>query len=210
MKMSQVKTRIMKMTIYLELVLALFITVAIIIGMADLVKYLALILATNPIETYDVFQKFLGHILMLVVGVELVAMLVMHTPGSVIEVLLYAIARNMLLGSKGTFDFILGIASIAGIFAIRKFLFTDSISQNEGINVFSAAISIPEVNRMVGVNIPENLADTLGGVVTHMSKESCIQLYEGVMFRVSDAEIRVTKIRDGVIERVSVSEYNEK
>ncbi|MDD4503653.1 MAG: phosphate-starvation-inducible PsiE family protein, partial [Clostridiaceae bacterium] len=80
MKIGRLKTKIMKATLYLELALAMFITIGIIIGMGDLVKYLVLIFKTSPIETYEVFQKFLGHILMLVVGVELVAMLVMHTP----------------------------------------------------------------------------------------------------------------------------------
>ncbi len=134
MKISQLKTRMIKMTIYLELVLAMFITAAVIIGMVDLWKYIILIFETNPIDTYDVLQKFLGHVLLLVVGVELVAMLIMHTPGSVIEVLLYAVARNMLIGNKGTYDFILGIASIAGIFAIKKFLFVNNISDNEVID----------------------------------------------------------------------------
>ncbi len=130
MKIGQLKTRIMNMTVYLELVLAVFITVGIIIGMVDLVKYIILIFKTNPIDTYDLCQKFLGHVLLLVVGVELVAMLVMHTPGSVIEVLLYAIARNMLIGSKGALDSILGVASIAAIFAIKRYLFVSSISEN--------------------------------------------------------------------------------
>lgn len=133
MKISQLKAAMMKMTVYLELVLAMFITAAIIIGMVDLGRYIVLIFETNPIDTYDLLQKFLGHVLLLVVGVELVAMLIMHTPGSVIEVLLYAVARNMLIGSKGTFDFILGIASIAGIFAIRKYLFKDSMTDGEAV-----------------------------------------------------------------------------
>ncbi len=210
MKISQLKTKVMRMTIYLELILAMFITAGIIIGMVDLVKYLVLIYQTNPIDTYDVLQKFLGHILLLVVGVEMVAMLIMHTPGSVIEVLLYAIARNMLIGNKGTFDFILGVLSIAGIFAIRKYLFTDSISHEGGTNVFSAATGIAEINRMIGVNLPESIADTLGGLVTHISRESCRPIYEGIIFRVSDADIRVVKYKDGVIGKVAVSENTEK
>lgn len=208
MRLSQLKARIMKMTVVLELILALFITAAIIIGMGDLIKYIGLIYKTNPYDTYDVFQKFLGHILLLVVGVELVAMLVMHTPGSVIEVLLYAIARSMLIGSKGDFDYLFGIASIAGIFAIRKFLFTDSISSGD-FNVFSAAATITEVNRTIGVNIPEAIADTLGGVVSHMSRETRREVYEGIAFRVSDAQLKVVKIKEGVIEKVAVSESNE-
>lgn len=209
MRLSQLKARMMKMTVFLELILAMFITAAIIIGMVDLVKYIGLIYKTNPFDTYDVFQKFLGHILLLVVGVELVAMLVMHTPGSVIEVLLYAIARSMLIGSKGDFDYVLGIASIAGIFAIRKFLFTDSIASGD-FNVYSAAALVTEVNRSAGVNIPETMADTLGGVISHMSKEASREIYEGIMFHVSDAQLRVVKVKDGVIEKIAVSESNEK
>lgn len=129
MKLGPLKAGMMKMTVYLELVLAAFITAAIIIGMVDLGKYILLIFQTNPIDTYDVLQKFLGHALLLVVGVELVAMLITHTPGSVIEVLLYAVARNMLIGSKDMLDFILGIASIAGIFAIRKYLFKEAATE---------------------------------------------------------------------------------
>lgn len=210
MKSGQIKTKIMSMTIYLELILAMFITAGIIIGMVDLVKYLVLIYQTNPIDTYDVLQKFLGHILLLVVGVEMVAMLIMHTPGSVIEVLLYAIARNMLIGNKGSLDFIFGVLSIAGIFAIRKYLFIDKISYGESTNVFSAATGIAEINRIVGVNLPESIADTLGGLVTHISRESCRQIYEGIIFQVSDADIQVVKYKDGVIGKVAVSENTEK
>lgn len=204
MKINRLKSWIMRMATYLELVLAMFITAAIIIGMTDLAKYIVLILKTNPIDTYDVFQKFLGHVLLLVVGVELVAMLIMHTPGSVIEVLLYAVARNMLIGGKDMVDFILGIASIAGIFAIRKYLFARSISAHEDVEVFSAAASIAEVNGATGLNIPETLADTVGGVVSFLSKQTCREICEGTVFRVADAELKVLSCKNGVILRVAV------
>lgn len=210
MKMSRLKNILMKMTVYLELVLAFFITVAIIIGMFDLGKYVIMIYQTNAIDTYDVLQKFLGHVLMMVVGVELIAMLVMHTPGSVIEVLLYAVARNMLIGSKETFDFILGIAAIAGIFAIRKYLFTGAISEDAGSSVFTAAASLEEVNNIAEVNIPESIASTIGGVVSHIAAQACRPIYEGAVFYVADAELKVLKVKDGVIERVSVIQNCDK
>ncbi|KUO74586.1 MAG: hypothetical protein APF77_08245 [Clostridia bacterium BRH_c25] len=209
MKIGQLKTRIMRMTVYLELILAFFITIGIVIGMGDLVKYLVMIFQTNPVETYEVFQKFLGHILMLVVGVELVAMLVMHTPGSVIEVLLYAVARTMLIYSKNTLDFLIGIVAIAGIFAIRRFLFVGRISNSDDINVFSATTSVPDINRYVGVNIPESLGNTIGGVVFHVSEQSCRKVEVGTTFRVADAQIRVIKLNGEVIDRVAVEEYND-
>lgn len=209
MKIGRLKTKIMKVTLYLELVLAIFITVGIIIGMVDLFKYLVLIFNTSPIETYEVFQKFLGHILMLVVGVELVAMLVMHTPGSVIEVLLYAVARTMLIHSKGTLDFLIGVAAIAAIFAIRRFLFVGRISNNEDINVFSAGTSVQEINRFVGVNIPESMGNTIGGVVFNISEKACRRIEEGASFHVSDAKIKIIKLDNEIIEKVAVEEFSE-
>ena len=209
MKKALLKSWLMRITVFLELVLAIFIATAIIIGMVDLVRYIVLIFTTNPIDTYDLFQKFLGHVLLLVVGVELVAMLVTHTPGSVIEVLLYAVARHMLIGSKGTFDFIMGIASIAGIFAIKKYLFVDNICGDNDRSVFSAVAGIAEGNDAAGVTIPESMAGTIGGVVSHIARESRRQVYEGAVFCVSDAEIKVLKVNSGVIEQVAVAEQKD-
>jgi hypothetical protein len=210
MKMGRLKTVLMRLTVYLELVLAFFITAGIIIGMVDLVRYIILIYQTNPIDTYDLLQKFLGHVLLLVVGVELIAMLVMHTPGSVIEVLLYAVARSMLIESKETYEFILGVIAIAGIFAIRKYLFTITISDDAGSSVFTAAASIEEVNNIAEVHIPESIASTIGGVVSHIATQACRQIYDGAVFSVADAEIKVLKVKEGVIERVSVMENSDK
>ncbi len=209
MELKTIKRRFQMVTVYLELILALFIAVAVIIGMVDLYRYIVLIYTTNAIETYDVFQKFLGHALLLVVGVELVAMLILHTPGSVIEVLLYAVARNMLIGGHGTLDFVFGIAAIAGIFAIRKFLFTDSIASHNGSLYFSAATPIEEVNKLVGVKIPEDIGNTLGGVICHLSKQTCRPMHEGASYVVADASIRILKMKDNLIEKVSVSENDE-
>jgi len=115
----------------LELSIALILVIAILIGMVDLVRYVEIIYRTPPIETYDILLKFLGHALLLVVGAELIQMLVQHTPGSIIEVLLYAIARKILVGSDNITDYVLGIVSIAGIFAINKFLIQGNNKHSE-------------------------------------------------------------------------------
>ena len=85
---------------------------------------------------YAQFNDLLGQILLLVIGVELVVMLSLHIPGALIEVLLYAIARKLLLlpKSEGMLDLLLGIMAIAGLFAIRKYLLTDD---NSTMNVTS-------------------------------------------------------------------------
>ena len=74
----------------------------------------------------DAFQTFWEHAFNLVIGIEFIKMLAKHSPGSALEVLLYAIARNMILGHGTAIESLVGVASIGLIFVIRKFFFVPS------------------------------------------------------------------------------------
>lgn len=88
------KKSLVNSTLLLEIFIALFIILAIIISFTDLAKYIYQIIFSNQVISYDLLTNFLGHALLMAVGVELVVMLINHTPGSIIEVLLFAIARK--------------------------------------------------------------------------------------------------------------------
>lgn len=203
------KHKLIKYTYYLEIILALFIIVATIVGMVDLARYLGLIFKTNAIETYMVFQKFLGHVLLLVVGVELVIMLLSHSTSSVLEVMLYAIARKLLIYSDTTLDIAIGIVAIAMIFAIRKYLFTKEIKLEGHGNVFSAATPVTDANIITGLNIPEHLGNTIGGVITKMAENTNRPVYEGIDYRVGNAKLKVISMKDGLIEKVVIDNLDE-
>ncbi len=72
------------------------------------------------------FEQVLGHAFNLIIGVEFIKMLAKHTPGSAIEVLLFAIARQMVVEHTTPLENLIGIISIALIFIIRKFWFVPS------------------------------------------------------------------------------------
>lgn len=72
------------------------------------------------------FHEFLENTLTLVIGIEFIKMLIKHTPGSVIEVLLFAIARHAILAGGTALENLLTICAIAVIFAVRKFIFIES------------------------------------------------------------------------------------
>lgn len=209
MKLNFIKNKISKYTYYLELLLAIFVIIAIAISILDLLKYLVLIFKTNTIETYGVFQRFLGHVLLLVVGVELVIMLISHTTSSVLEVVLYAIARKMLIYSDKMLDFVLGVAAIAAVFAIRKYLFTKEIKIEGNGTVLSAGISVKDANTITGLNIPDSLGNTIGGVITKLSEDTNRPIYEGIEFRVSDTKLKVLTIKDQLIEKVLLDSLDE-
>ena len=67
----------------------------------------------------------------LVIGVEFIKMLIKHTPGAAIEVLLYAIARELVVQHTSTWETFVGILAIAAVFAIRKYLFISSFDRTD-------------------------------------------------------------------------------
>ena len=118
------------LTDYLELVTEVMeIAVAIVVLIGFLLDIIPLIREMPELLSNDndySFHVFLEHAFNLVIGIEFVRMLVKHTPGSALEVLLFAIARHLVLGGETGPDLVLGVAAIAGIFAIRKYLYVHS------------------------------------------------------------------------------------
>ena len=121
---------LLKVSKAFETALSIVLIIIIFLGMIDLVRsvYTAYIVDfANQVE-YSQLNAFLAEALLLVIGVELVVMLSLHIPGALLEVLLYAIARKLILLPKtsGMGDLLLGIIAIGCIFAIKKYLMTDS------------------------------------------------------------------------------------
>ena len=78
----------------------------------------------------EAFQTFLGHAFNLVIGIEFIKMLAKHSPGSALEVLLYAIARSMIMGHGSSVENLISVLSIGVIFLIRKFAFVHSFGSS--------------------------------------------------------------------------------
>ena len=107
----------------LEVVLSAIVLVALLLSVAPLLQLLpGLLTHGNSVEV----REFLERALDIVIGIEFIKMLAKHSPGSALEVLLYAIARNMILGHGSAIENLLGVASIGLIFVIRKFCFVPS------------------------------------------------------------------------------------
>ena len=62
-------------------------------------------------------------VLTIVVGLEFVRMLIDTTPANILEVLTVAITRHVILSHDDPVSNLLSVACIAGLFAIRRFLF---------------------------------------------------------------------------------------
>ena len=71
-----------------------------------------------------ILETILDKAMILAIGVEFIKMLCRHTPETVVEVLLFAIARQLVLVHKSALDILIEVAAIAALFAIRKYLLT--------------------------------------------------------------------------------------
>lgn len=83
---------------------------------------LLLELVRHPGTSADV-SAFLHEVLTIVVGLEFIRMLIDTTPASILEVLTVAITRHVILSHDDPVSNLLSVACIAGLFAIRRFLF---------------------------------------------------------------------------------------
>lgn len=122
------------LTEVLEIIVAVIVLVGFIISVIPLLKDMPGLLDNSNEYTFHVF---LEHAFNLVIGIEFIRMLVRHTPGSALDVLLFAIARHMVLDGTDGLELLMGVAAIAGIFAIRKYLCVSSFESDEDTGVFS-------------------------------------------------------------------------
>ena len=88
----------------------------------------------GPDMDTEFFTSFLSQALSLVVGVEFVKMLCQHSAQTVVEVLMFATARQMVVEHLGPNETLLGVISIAILFGIRKYLMTDNDDMNSHKN----------------------------------------------------------------------------
>ena len=123
--LKNLKAKIISGVMWLETLLAIFMIASVLLSSKDLISFIIQIFTLDASPSYDMFQKFLSHLLLLVIALELALMLVKHTPNSVVEVMLYAIARKMLVYGSSALEIFLGVLSLAGIFFIKKYLFSE-------------------------------------------------------------------------------------
>lgn len=120
-------TEIMEISVAVIVLIGFFISVIPIIQ-----EMPGLLYGTNDYS----FHVFLEHAFNLVIGIEFVRMLIKHTPGSALGVLLFAIARHMVLDSGNGLELLLSVAAIAGIFIIRKYLYVHSFESRDDNTTF--------------------------------------------------------------------------
>jgi len=151
---------------YTEILLALAVIVGILLlSIRVLAELRDIIIATFSGTPVPAFSEFLAKVFELVIGIEFVKMLAKHTPGSAIEVLLYTIARTLIIDHSSMQSALFGVISIAILFTVRKYFNDPDVHNHEtgGDYIVNGGISMKEVNRRLDADFDESYGHTVAG-----------------------------------------------
>ncbi len=113
--------------------------ISVIVGLAIVILSVRLVIETFGQSVYlggvDSLVKILDEAIILAIGAELIKMLCKHTPETVIEVLAFALARQLIVGHAKPWENLITVLAIAVLFSIRRFLLKrhDMVETPEGL-----------------------------------------------------------------------------
>lgn len=186
---------------YLEMVLSFILMVAMVFFAFSLISELPGFFSSK-IDNDRLFEVVLSRAMSLAVGVELIKMLSKPSPGTVIEVLLFALTRQLIVDHPSMSDFLLGIIAVAVLFAIRRYLFIQF--DNATRMIIRANHKIKMVNVMARINIQAEKDDTLKTYMTRKLNEDNKTISVGSIVYLKNVALRVEKMHGDEISRVEV------
>lgn len=179
--------------------------IAIMLGIGILLLCLRMATSLVNIPNLDVWPNYsdlLDTCFNLIIGVELIRMMYHHTPDTVFEVLLFAIARHIIIDHSSIWSSLIGVCAIAVLFATRKFLFCEFDVKDEII--FRASTKVHAVNKVLGINLPHEPGETLLDIITDKFEEFHTEIGVGACVYIGNVGLRVAKMNEEKISRIEV------
>lgn len=163
-------TRLQSLLYALEFAMAVTIIIGIVTSVPDLFKYMVDIAHSTKGSSYELFQSFLSHVLLMVIGLEFVAMLINHEEYQIIYIMIMVVARKMLIYGDNTQDLFIGVLAIAVLFVVRKYFTIHKILANAGVAIFDAQTRMEKVNEHLVRDI-ESREEILGDYIQKIFDE---------------------------------------
>ena len=147
---TSLRNRIIQASSLLEVLLSGLVLIGLLFSVVPLIRWMpGLLFDGNEAE----IRTFLERSLDIVIGIEFIKMLAKHSPGSSLEVLLYAIARHLVVGHDSALENLLSVGAIALIFIVRKFFFVPAFGAHlpDGGNTHIEPVIADEIQGIDGM-----------------------------------------------------------
>ena len=116
--MKKIQNQLMKVLKILEYLVAVALIIAMVISLISLVIQQS---SSFSIESFHL-ESYLSFALSLIVGIEFVKMLILQTPGSLVEVVMFAVARQIIMSHDSAVENLIGVIAVLLTFLCRKYL----------------------------------------------------------------------------------------
>lgn len=198
--MQQIIARFLKkVTEVLEFVISIILAIGIVLLC---MRMIGAISNVPNLELWPNYDDLLDTCFNLIIGVELIRMMYYHTPDTVFEVLLFAIARQIITDHSSIWGSLVGVTAIAVLFATRKYLFCE-FDISDAI-IFRASAKVKSINSLLGLSIPHEPNETLMDVVSRKLEENEQTARIGACVYYHDCGLRVAKLHNEKISRIEV------
>lgn len=203
---------LLKLVNIFEIIVSILLIAGVIISIPDILKYYFKILTSDATLSYEIFQNFLSHVLLLVIAIEFVVLMIAHTDTNILHLILLVISRKMLVYSDTMLDLLFATTAIAILFAVRKYLLTGARIENEKnkYNEFSATTTIKRLNSKYGFEIYPKDSKTIGGYVYALLVKNAEEPEIGVIVDDGKCIYQIMSMSSGgVIETVSIEKIDK-
>lgn len=158
----------------------------------------------SPSQTIEMYlQNFLNQAMSIAIGVELIKMLTKHSSSTIIEVLLFALARQLVVNHGTSLDALLTVISLAILLASRKFLLSNFDDPTSTIVRGSQTVKMANVLARVNLLDSDKQELIRDYMVRHLKEEEkSVDIGSSIYFK--DVALRVDSMKDGRITRVEI------
>ena len=130
---KKLQDKMFEISYLIELLISLLVGIAVVIFTVQVV--IDMFNFTFLENGVDSLVVILDKAITLAIGAELIKMLCKHTPETVIEVLAFALARQLIVGHAAPLENLITVLAIAILFGIRRFLLNrhDMVETPDGL-----------------------------------------------------------------------------
>lgn len=196
------QTLLYELSFYVEIIISLILLIVLLILTSRLVADMFGVFTESGNNISNYLQVFLNKALSIAIGVELIKMLSKHTSGTIVEVLLFAVARQLVVAHGNVLDSLLSVIAIAVLFATRKYLFTSFDDANNIIVRGSQKVKIANV--LARVNLPAQKGELMRDLMVRYLTEEEKTIAIGASIYFKDVALRIDSMKGGTITRVEI------
>lgn len=118
--MEKLKKYVQKACGLFELIMAVIVLIGIVLAIISMVKDVDL--TQSLFQDTANFKEFLVNVFAIVIGIEFLEMLCRPNPDNVIQVLVFLIARHMIVGDTSPYEDFVSVISVAILLLLSRYL----------------------------------------------------------------------------------------